>query len=263
MSPDDEKQAPAPNRLTKVRDFAIAVSSVVSAIAIPVVGYWVSSALKNKEIEGKFVELAVSILKAEPTDAQRNLRVWATHVINNYSGVRLSDEASADLINKIVIPSSTLDGRTTSSLERLQPKAAELARQLVVKAKEKGIEIRIISGLRTIEEQEALYASGRTTPGPIITAFRRSSHNLGLAFDVGIFKDNKYIEESPEYALVGQIGKELGLIWGGDWKTADIQHFETADAQDALRKLKSTSGSAPDLDSPEAGTPSPTQPPKP
>lgn len=263
MNPADEKQAPTPNRLTKVRDFAIAVSSVVSAIAIPVVGYWVSSALKNKEIEGKFVELAVDILKAEPTDAQRNLREWATHVINNYSGVRLSAEASSDLINKIVIPSSNLDSRTTSSLERLQPKAAELARQLVSKAKEKSIEIRIISGLRTIEEQEALYARGRTQPGLKVTTPRRSVHNTGLAFDIGIFKEDRYVNDSPDYNTVGQIGKELGLIWGGDWKIADPPHFETADAQDALRKLKSASGSEPDPDSPEGGTPSPTQPSKP
>jgi hypothetical protein len=263
MNPDDEKQAPAPNRLTKVRDFAIAVSSVVSAIAIPVVGYWVSSALKNKEIEGKFVELAVDILKAEPTDAQRNLRKWATQVINNYSGVRLSDEASKDLINTIVIPSSTLDSRTASSLERLQPKAAELARQLIAKAKEKGIEIRIISGLRTIEEQEALYANGRAKPGPIMTSARRSAHNTGLAFDIVIFKTDRYVWEGPEYTIVGQLGKELGLIWGGDWKFADPPHFETTDAKDALQKLQSASGSTPGPDSPEGGTPSPTEPAKP
>src|SRR4051812_45617892 len=85
---------------SKIKDIAIAVSSVISAVAIPIVGYWVSSAVKNKEIEGKFVELAVSILKEEPKSSQLNLRQWATDIINHYSGVRLSDKAASDLINR-------------------------------------------------------------------------------------------------------------------------------------------------------------------
>ena len=240
MSASDDQQTRAvnPGKLTRIKDVAIAISSVFSAVAIPVVGYWFSSALKNREIEGKFVELAVQILKAEPTDSQRNLREWAIAVINNYSGVPLSHEVSSDLINKIVIPSSPLDRRTASTVTTLKPKAAQLALQLVEKAKQKGIEIKIISGFRTIEEQEELYAQGRTKPGQIITQAKRSVHNTGLAFDIGIFKDGLYVDESPDYDVVGQIGKSIGLVWGGDLPTRDTPHFETPDAQEAVRKLK-------------------------
>jgi peptidoglycan LD-endopeptidase CwlK len=232
------------DRLPRVKDLAIAISSILSAIAIPVVGYWVSSALKNKEIEGKFVELAVEILKSEPTANQKNLREWATDIINNYSGVRLSKEASSDLINKTVIPSVT-DPRSTSTPARLQPKAAELATQLIEKAKEKGIIIKVISGLRTIEDQNALYEQGRTKPGPIVTTARggQSIHNTGLAFDIGVFRNDKFIgdDSDPAYTTVGEIGKSLGLEWGGDWKTiADRPHFQTKDALDVLHTMSST-----------------------
>ena len=134
-----------------------------------------------------------------------------------------------------------LDDRTKSQLQRLQPKAAELAKQLITKTKEAGIVVKLISGLRTIEEQDALYARGRTVPGSIVTTAKRSVHNTGLAFDVGIFEDNRYIDGSPKYKEVGKIGKSLGLVWGGDWRPiADEPHFETPDAQDALRQLKPT-----------------------
>jgi peptidoglycan L-alanyl-D-glutamate endopeptidase CwlK len=226
---------------SKIKDIAIAVSSVISAVAIPVVGYWVSSAVKNKEIEGKFVELAVTILKEEPKASQLNLRQWATEIINHYSGISLSKEAASDLINRTVIPSPNLDVRTASNLERLQPRAAELARQLVEKALEKGIVIRIISGLRTMEEQDALYAQGRTKPGRIVTTARGgfSVHNTGLAFDIGVFREDKYIDEDPTYNTVGQIGKSLGLIWGGDLPAIkDVPHFETPDAQEVLKQMR-------------------------
>src|SRR5205085_10929340 len=111
----------------------------------------------------------------------------------------------------------------------LVPEIQDTARTLVRMAAETGITIKIISGLRTYEEQDALFAQGRTTPGDRVTNARGgfSNHNFGLAFDVGIFEDGKYVEESPDYKTVGQIGKSLGLAWGGDWKSIqDEPHFE-------------------------------------
>jgi len=46
--------------------------------------------------------------------------------------------------------------------------------------------LKLISGLRTYEEQDALYAQGRTAPGPKVTNAPggHSNHNFGLAFDM-------------------------------------------------------------------------------
>jgi hypothetical protein len=106
--------------------------------------------------------------------------------------------------------------RTSAILRELQPRAASLAKELIDKAKEKAIDARLVSGMRSLAEQEELYARGRTKPGPIITNAKISVHNTGLAFDVGVFKNGEYVPEGPEYAILGQIGKQIGLVWGGD-----------------------------------------------
>lgn len=52
-----------------------------------------------------------------------------------------------------------------------------------------------VSGFRTVEEQAAIYAQGRTIPGRIVTKAKPllSFHNYGLATDWGYFEGNKYI----------------------------------------------------------------------
>ena len=50
------------------------------------------------------------------------------------------------------------------------------------------IQLRVTQGLRTIAEQDELYAQGRTKPGKIVTNAKggKSNHNSGLAIDVCI-----------------------------------------------------------------------------
>ena len=56
---------------------------------------------------------------------------------------------------------------------------------------------------------------------------------------MGIFRDNKYVDEDPAYDIVGQIGKGLGLVWGGDWAAfPDTPHFETQNAKQLLQNQK-------------------------
>jgi peptidoglycan L-alanyl-D-glutamate endopeptidase CwlK len=122
-----------------------------------------------------------------------------------------------------------VDDRSEKIIATLLPEVQPYARALVMKAADKGITIKVISGLRTYEEQDDLYAQGRTKPGKIVTNARGgySNHNFGIAFDVGVFEGSNYIEESPAYKAVGVIGVELGLAWGGKWKSIqDEPHFE-------------------------------------
>ena len=105
---------------------------------------------------------------------------------------------------------------------------AFLAERLVRQATAQGIDVRVICGLRTNAEQDALFAQGRTKPGRIVThaAGGQSWHNYGAAFDVGIFAGSEYLGASPLYREVGKLGKSLGLEWGGDWKFVDEPHFQ-------------------------------------
>jgi hypothetical protein len=83
----------------------------LAALAIPiviaVVGQRYTTALKEREIQGRFVELALTILQARPDSATRNLRNWALRVVNTYSGVPLDSSVSADLRQTVPLPSSS------------------------------------------------------------------------------------------------------------------------------------------------------------
>lgn len=84
-----------------------AISGLLAALAVPIVlaviGYRYTDALKEREIQGKFVELALNILKEPPKPEGRGVREWAIAVVNQYSGVPLSPEATQDLRSGVLI----------------------------------------------------------------------------------------------------------------------------------------------------------------
>lgn len=125
---------------------------------------------------------------------------------------------------------SAVDPRSETVISTLLPEVRPYARELLLKAAAAEIRIKIISGLRTYEEQNRLYAQGRTIlDKPIVTNAQggQSNHNFGIAFDIGVFEGNKYLGDSPKYKAVGVLGMELGLEWGGNWKSiVDQPHFQ-------------------------------------
>lgn len=121
------------------------------------------------------------------------------------------------------------DPRSEKNILTLHARVQPIARDFIAAAARHGITIRIISALRTFDEQDALYAQGRTKPGNKVTNARGgySNHNFGIAFDIGIFNGSKYLDESPLYKAVAVIGIQLGLEWGGNWKTIqDEPHYQ-------------------------------------
>lgn len=98
--------------------------------------------------------------------------------------------------------------------------------------------------LRTFAEQDALYAKGRTKPGPKVTNARSGSswHNYGMAIDIVLLvdKNNDGVFESVSWDVkadfdkdgkadwmeIVQIFKEYGWEWGGDWRFYDAPHFQ-------------------------------------
>ena len=142
-----------------------------------------------------------------------------------YKKIVKPDPATAAVLSSV----EPVDARSEKVIATLLPPVQKLARALVQKAADNGIRIKIISGLRTYEEQDALYAQGRTTPGNIVTKAKGgySNHNFGIAFDIGVFEGSNYLTDSPKYKAVGVVGTELGLDWGGNWKTINDQpHFQ-------------------------------------
>ena len=103
---------------------------------------------------------------------------------------------------------ATVDERSERAIVTLLPEVQPMARALVHKAAAAGITIKVLSGLRSFAEQDALYAQGRTAPGPKVTHARggHSNHNFGIAFDIGVFSGSSYLPDSPKYKAVGVLG---------------------------------------------------------
>ena len=116
-----------------------------------------------------------------------------------------------------------VDNRSESVIATLHPRVRQYAVALIQKAAAQKIQIKIISGLRTYEEQDALFAKGGVTKA----RGGYSNHNFGIAFDIGIFDGKGYKPESPQYKAVGSLGMSLGLEWGGSWTSfVDEPHFQ-------------------------------------
>lgn len=128
-----------------------------------------------------------------------------------------------------LITGGIVDARSEESIYTLHERVRPYARALVTRAAAAGITLKIISGLRSYDAQNALYAQGRSKPGSIVTKARGgySNHNFGIAFDIGIFDGTKYLAESPRYKAAAAIGIDLGLEWGGNWKgIQDEPHYQ-------------------------------------
>lgn len=122
-----------------------------------------------------------------------------------------------------------VDDRSEQNIATLVLQVRPIARAFIHACRAAGIDARIISGTRTYAEQNALYAQGRTAPGPRVTnsAAGYSNHNFGIAFDIGIFVGGKYVEEGAAYRQAAPLGIKLGLSWGGNWKSfQDEPHYE-------------------------------------
>jgi len=81
--------------------------------------------------------------------------------------------------------------------------------------------------------QAALFAAGKSNApaGKSKHEAMRDGKPASRAFDFSCFRSGVYITDGtdPLYARAGEIGKRLGLHWGGDWHTPDWDHLELPD----------------------------------
>lgn len=87
--------------------------------------------------------------------------------------------------------------------------------------KKAGLNLLLIETKRSQERQDELYKQGA---GPKLIG----PHGFGCAFDVAPLQPNGKIDwgDYAAFKKMGQIGKSLGLEWGGDWKSVDCPHFQ-------------------------------------
>lgn len=125
---------------------------------------------------------------------------------------------------------------------------APLAARFVERCRERQVDVLVVCTYRSNEEQDALYAQGRTKPGPIVTRAKagQSAHNhteggtpAALAFDAVPLLHGKPIWEDPRdkdadwtndygWRVMGEVAAELGLDWYGQpgAKFREAPHFQ-------------------------------------
>ena len=120
---------------------------------------------------------------------------------------------------------------SSRSLSDLHPAVMAKCTAHIAECKNAGIDLLITCTYRSPEEQDALYAQGRTTPGAIVTNAKggQSMHQYRLAYDCVPLRNGKCVWDSsdPAWATVGELGKAQGLEWGYDWpKFKECPHFQ-------------------------------------
>ena len=138
--------------------------------------------------------------------------------------------------------------KSEERVKLLHPKIRDEVKMLIEKAElnfPPTIAIAVPQGLRTIDEQNELYAQGRTKPGNIVTNARGGSsyHNYGLAFDFclvydtdgnGIYdetswdiKKDKDKDGIADWLEVVKVFEAAGYEWGGKWSSIkDYPHLQ-------------------------------------
>ena len=101
-----------------------------------------------------------------------------------------------------------------------------------------GHPMRVTDGVRTADQQQHLYAQGRTAPGAIVTqadgVVHRSNHQrhddgFGHAVDLCFLVEGKPSwDERLPWLAYGAVAMALGLTWGGTWTRPDKPHVELA-----------------------------------
>lgn len=150
--------------------------------------------------------------------------------------------ATVSQTKTIPTPAPNMDTITLTRIKSLHPKlrneAMEIYRLICHALKGRAV-CRFTQVLRTITEQNDLYAQGRTKPGVKVTNAKggESYHNYGLALDVVLIIDGKTVswdftadydkDKVADLVEIVQIFKKHGWAWGGDFKSiVDKPHFE-------------------------------------
>lgn len=133
-------------------------------------------------------------------------------------------------------------------VKALHPELQCKIMQLQKLCKDNGLIIGIGECVRTVAEQDALYAQGRTKKGNIVTNAKGSTyssqHQWYIACDFfrndgkGAFNDSDGF-----FSRVGKLAKSIGLGWGGDWKSpVDKPHLYLPQWGSTTAKLKQQYG---------------------
>lgn len=130
--------------------------------------------------------------------------------------------------------------RSLNNLKGIHPQLVSVMKEAI---KNTPVDFTITDGVRTVAEQQALYAKGRTASGRIVTNAdgirNKSNHQAkadGYGYAVDLYpyyngtvhvNDDIRLREIAKHILKVAKGMGIKVDWGGNWKNfKDYPHFE-------------------------------------
>lgn len=108
------------------------------------------------------------------------------------------------------------------TINDLNPLVQPMAQAFIAECRAQGIDVIITSTYRDKASQDALYAQGRTRPGPKVTNAQagQSFHNYAVAFDfVPVVNGKADWNNTRTWRQCGEIAESAGLEWAGRWNS--------------------------------------------
>ena len=119
---------------------------------------------------------------------------------------------------------------SSTDLSALDPYVSSLATKFLDLCTASNLNVIIVVTFRSWDDQDVVYAQGRTQPGVIVTDAKAgdSYHNWGLAFDCAPVENGVIAwDDINTFNIMGNLGQQVGLEWGGNWTTFDINILDT------------------------------------
>ena len=134
----------------------------------------------------------------------------------------------------------TFGARSEKNLAGVHPDLVRVLRRAITK-----FDFTVICGVRSDAEQAALYAQGRTKPGPKVTWTLNSRHKVNKRTGFGHavdcvpspldWNDTKAFDAMAKAILFAAHDEGVDVVWGADWDDdgkprekgeSDSPHFE-------------------------------------
>lgn len=149
-------------------------------------------------------------------------------IVENNIPIRDEDLAMllTELKNHATTDRAKYDPKGILESGELHPALSLRIEAVLKQARAEGLNVFLFEGHRSIQKQNRLFNSGRG-----VTRARGGSsfHNYGLAADIVFYDQQGKPSWSPRHnwKRLGEIGKAMGLGWGGDFRRIkDMAHFE-------------------------------------
>ena len=120
----------------KAKILSMVISFILIPIVVVLIGNWYTTTLRIRELDVRYVEIAIKILMTEPKKETEAVRLWAVDIINEHSQVKISREARRQILdNKLDI--SNIDFTLGAPLSQISPsQIQEFLRSLQIEGKD-------------------------------------------------------------------------------------------------------------------------------